>query len=89
MGGTLPFQDWFGSRFPSLVAKFKSTLPNLTQRGFPGLSPRQAEAQIEQQWAEVLKRRTPQLREEFATRFPFGPQGRPERFAPPIQTVGF
>ncbi len=89
VGGTLPFQDWFGSRFPSLVAKFQATLPDLTQAGFPGLTPRQAETQIEQQWAEVLKRRTPQLREEFATRFPFGPQGRPERFAPRIQTVGF
>ncbi len=89
IGGTLPFQDWFGSRFPSILARFQATLPKLTQAGFPGLTPREAETQIEQSWAERLRRRTPELREEYATRFPFGSERYPSRFAPRITTVGF
>ena len=40
-------------------------------------------------WAEYLKRREPELREEYETRYPWGMYGRPWAYQPRIRTVGF
>jgi len=87
LAGPQPFRDWFGSQYPSIVAQFKTTIPKLEERYWPGLGPKEVEERVEQTWAEYLK--TPRFREEYATRYPLGQYGRPWAFAPRIQTVRF
>lgn len=89
LGGPQPWRSWFESQYPSLVSRFKATLPRMEQRFYPGLTPREAERQIEETWAERLRKRKPELREEYATRYPYGMGARPWAMAPRIQTVGF
>lgn len=90
LGGAQPWRSWFESQYPTLVSRFKLTIPKMEQRYWEyGLRPREVEARVEKTWAEYLKKRKPELREEYATRYPFGVGGRPWAFAPRIQTVKF
>lgn len=90
LGGALPYQDWFKSQFPSIVSKFKLTIPKLEQQYWTGMKPSEVEEEIETKtWPEYLRKRQPELRGEYATRYPFGQYGRSGAFAPRIQTVGF
>jgi len=89
LGGPQPWKSWFESQYPSLVSRFRATLPKMVPSAYPGMYPGEAEEQIEETWAETLRKRRPELREEYATRYPFGMGGRPWAFAPRIQTVGF
>ena len=43
----------------------------------------------EKGWAEYLKRREPELREEYETRYPWGMYGRPSLYQPRIRTISF
>ena len=43
----------------------------------------------EKSWAEYLRGREPELREEYETRYPYGLGGRPGAYQPAIRTVGF
>lgn len=89
LGGPQPWKDWFERQYPTLVSRFKAQLPKFEARAYPGLTPREAEKEIEKTWAEILRKRKPELREEYATRYPYGIEGRPWAMAPRIQTVGF
>lgn len=66
--------SWFRSRFPRLIEQFQA---------------KPKEEQIAQTWQELLKKRKPELREQFARLSPFQRGQRPGAFAPRITTVGF
>ncbi len=89
LGGTQPWRDWFEGRFAQELGQFRATIPKFERGLWEGLSPRDVEAKVEMAWAERLRKRVPELEEEFATRFPFGRGGIPSAFQPRIQTVGF
>ena len=87
--GPQPWRQWFESRYPTLTKRFQAILPKLERGFWPGLYPGEVEEKAEKTWAEYLKRKTPELREEYATKYPYGMGGRPWAFAPRIKTVGF
>ena len=43
--------------------------------------------QAEQGWADYLRKRVPELKQEYAGLYPWGKGGQPEQFAPMIRTV--
>jgi len=88
LGGAQPWKDWFSSQYPSLVSRFKAEYP-FKREEYPGLYPAEAKVKYEKTWAERLRERKPELREEYATRYPFGMGARPWAYQPRIQTVGF
>lgn len=89
LGGAQPWKTWFESQYPTLVGRFRATLPRMEQAAYPGLTPSEAEKQIEETWAERLRKGKPELREEYAKRYPYGMGARPWAMAPRIQTVRY
>lgn len=87
--GPQPWRTWFERQYPTLVGRFKAKLPKFEARFYPGLEPEEAEKEIEESWAEILRKRKPELREEYAAAYPFGVGARPWAMAPRIQTVRF
>ncbi len=77
--GSQPWKSWFESQYPSLVSRFKLTLPEV---------PTTAKT-MEKSWADWLAKKTPELKEEFAS-LPSSYRGeRPWAYAPAIKTVRF
>ena len=76
--GPQRWKDWFRSQFSRELGQFQATT-ELESLG--------AE-QVEESWAEFLKRRRPQLREQFFRQSPFERGERPQVFAQKIKTVG-
>jgi len=76
---TLPssnFRNWFRQRYPAIVREFKSELTG-----------EQPLKEVEARWAALLKRKTPELREEYEA-LPYWERGeRPQVFQPRIKTV--
>jgi len=86
--GPQPWKDWFRQRFSTLYSKYAATLPRA------GTFPSEREAlteteRVEKGWADYLKRETPKLREEYATRYPQGFEAEPRAYQPAIKTVKF
>lgn len=75
--GTEPWRAWFESRYPTLLRQFKATLPR------EGMPAERAEAS----WVEWLKKRTPELREQWQRLSPYQRGERPSVYAPRIRTV--
>ena len=63
----------------SKIAKQGKTLRELLAH-YPAL-------RAERSWAEFLKKRIPELEQEYANLYPFGRGGQPGKFAPPIRMV--
>ena len=74
--GARPWTDWFESKFSRELGRFRATL--LSKEPLPG-----------KRWSEYLKKREPELEEEYKERFPYGIGGRPWAFQPKIRTVDF
>ena len=74
--GPRPWTDWFESKFSRELGRFRAALPS--KELLPG-----------KRWAEYLKKRKPELKEEYATRYPYGIGGRPWAFQQKIKTVDF
>jgi len=70
-----PYKRWFESKFSSIIARFKAKVPE--------------EERKPKAWAEYLKRRGPELREEWYTKTPWERGERPSAFAPRVTTVRF
>lgn len=80
---------WFNQRYPSIVGEFKAQMPEMTQASYQGMYPREAQKQIEKSWAEYLKGKAPEIREQYYKQSPYERGLRPGYFAPRVQTVGF
>jgi len=89
LAGPEPYQEWFGSRFPSIARSFEATLPKFEQKYWGGMYPQEVEKQVEESWAEYLRKRVPAERQKYASQYPYGAERYPSRFAPRIQTVQF
>jgi len=89
IGGTQPWKDWFRERFGSLASKYEATLPR--QEKYFSEAEALAETQrTEKGWAEYLRTQTPKLREEYATRYPYGMGAKPTwALQPKVKTVSF
>ena len=74
--GARPWTDWFESKYSRELGRFRATLPS--KELLPG-----------KRWSEYLKKRKPELKEEYAERYPYGIGGRPWAFQPKIKTVSF
>ena len=74
--GARPWTDWFESKYSRELGRFRAVLPY--EEKLPG-----------KRWAEYLKKREPELEEEYKERFPYGIGGRPWAFQPKIKTVSF
>lgn len=73
VAGTAPWKDWFRRQYPQLFREFKVGEEKPTAVG----------------WAEFLKKRKPELREEWWSLGAYQRGERPAAFAPRIKTVGF
>ena len=87
--GSQPWKDWFESNYSSLVAKFEASIPEFEAKYWKDKRPKEVEEEVEAGWAEWLKKKTPELKEEYQTKYPYGIQGRPWAFSPRVQTVQF
>ena len=68
------WQDWFRSRYPRIIEQFEvKPEAERTEKG----------------WAEYLKRKKPEIKEQYYKQTPYERGERPSAFAPRIQTVGF
>jgi len=75
MPPTERWRDWFRSKYGLLVEQYKGQVPE-AQRS-------------EKSWREYLKRRKPEIREQFWKLSPYERGERPSVFAPRITTVRF
>tara|TARA_Y100000310_G_scaffold205781_1_gene206110 strand:+ start:534 stop:1949 length:1416 start_codon:yes stop_codon:yes gene_type:complete len=76
--GSQPWQDWFERRYGTLLRQFKATTPKETE----------AEP-LETSWADFLRQRKPQLKEEYYAQSPYARGERPSAFQQKIKTVNF
>ena len=77
--GSQRWRDWFRNQFSRELGQFQATTE------FEGLGTKQ----VEESWADFLRRRRPQLREQFQRQTPFERGERPSVFAPRVKTVRF
>jgi len=75
MPRTERWRDWFRSRYPRMIEQFEAKVPEAERK--------------EETWAEHLRKRRPEIREEWWRLTPYERGERPSAFAPRIQTVGF
>lgn len=75
MPRTERWRDWFRSKYPRMVEQFEAKVPERER--------------VEKTWAEYLKKRKPEFREEWYGLSPWERGERPGVYAPRIQTVGF
>jgi len=75
--GTQRWRDWYESKYSSELSRFRATTPIGTAE------------QKEESWAEFLRKRKPELKEEFYRQPQYQRGLRPSAFAPRIKTVGF
>ncbi len=74
MPKTERWRDWFRSKYPRMIEQFEAK-PEIRR--------------TEKGWAEYLKKRKPEIREEWYGMTPYQRGERPSAFAPRIQTVKF
>lgn len=74
MPRTERWRDWFRSKYPRLIEQFEAKVPEAKRK--------------EKTWAEYLRKRRPEVREEWWRLTPYERGERPSAFAPRIQTVG-
>jgi len=71
--GSQPYRDWFERQYSAELSRYREGV----------------ETPTEESWATYLKKREPQLREEWAGLSPWERGERPSYFAPAIKTVQF
>ena len=71
--GSRPWRRWFESRYSSLVRQYRGAPAEQTEVG----------------WTAFLKKRKPELKEEFFGLSPFQRGERPSAFAPKVRSVRF
>lgn len=81
------WMDWFRSKYPRLMEQFEAKLPRQEPVSYE--QSKVIEAQTEKSWADFLKSRKSQLKEEYYKQTPYMRGERPSAFAPRITSIRF
>ncbi len=79
LAGPQRWKDWFEGKYSKLLGQFRRTLP----------TPAPVAGEVEKTWAEYLKKRKPELKEEWWSLPSYQRGERPRAFQPPIRQVQF
>ncbi len=79
LAGPQRWKDWFEGKYSKLLGQFRRTLP----------TPAPVAGEVEKTWAEYLRKRKPELKEEWWSLPSYQRGERPRAFQPPIRQVQF